>query len=174
MKKFKTISREMLITSKYSPVEKQIVELPSGEQKEWYINQSNDAVIVVPFLKTGELLMQRTYKHGAGEIITEVCAGLVDDGETPEASAERELLEETGRAGNLEKIGEVYSNPTGSIMKYHFFIARDCEKVSEQELDEAEQIELFTVKDVAEAKKLLQKEGVYTSSATMAALSMIE
>ncbi len=149
------------------------MELPSGEKKEWYINQSNDAVIVVPFLRSGELLMQRTYKHGAGEIITEVCAGLVDDGEAPIEAAARELLEETGHAGQLEKIGEVYSNPTGSIMKYYFFIARDCERVGEQELDEAEQIETFTVPDIEAAKKLLQEEGIYTSSATMAAFSMI-
>ena len=173
MQKFKVLSEQVIITSKYSPTKKQIVELPGGETAEWYINTSNDAVVVVPLLKSGEVLLQRGYKHGSGEIITEFCAGLVDDGERPIEAAMRELIEETGHTGMLEWIGECFANPTGSTMKYHFFLAQNCEKQIEQQLDPAEQIELFTVKDLAAARSLLTKEGVCISAATLAALSML-
>ena len=173
MQKFKVLSEEVLITSKYCPTKKQIVKLPNGETAEWYINTSNDAVVVIPLLKSGEVLLQRCYKHGSGEIIMEFCAGLVDDGEACFDAAKRELLEETGYVGEIEKIGECFANPTGSIMKYHFFIARGCEKVAEQNLDHAEQIELFTVKDLTAARVLLTKNEVCTSAATLAAFSMI-
>lgn len=171
MKKFKILSREKLITSPYCPVERQIVELPSGGTAEWYVNTCSDAVIVVPVLKSGEILLQRTYKHGCGEVVTEFCAGMVDEGEDLFVAAERELLEETGYAGKLEKVGESFANSTGSSMKYHFFIARDCEKVADQSLDHTEQIELFTVKNMKEARLAFCKHGVHTSSANLAALA---
>ena len=110
MKKFKVLSRKVLIDSPFCPVEKQVVELPDGQTCDWYLNTSNDAVIVVPFLETGEVLLQRGYKHGSGEVITEFCAGLIDDGETPLETAKRELLEETGYAGNLKQSGEIFAN----------------------------------------------------------------
>ncbi len=173
MKKFKVLSRKVLIDSPFCPVEKQVVELPDGQTCDWYLNTSNDAVIVVPFLETGEVLLQRGYKHGSGEVITEFCAGLIDDGETPLETAKRELLEETGYAGNLKQSGEIFANATGSTMKYHFFIADGCRKVADQKLDKAEQIECFTVKNIIEAQKLLSTSDVKTTAATMAVFGFI-
>lgn len=144
MKPFKIISREKVLDSKWMPIEKQIVELPNGKQSEWFINTNSDAIIIIPFLKNGQILLQKNYKHGCGTIITEFCAGMIDKNETPQKAAQRELLEETGyQAKKIIKIGESFSNPTGSIMKHHFFIGMDCEKIAEQIPEETEQIELF-------------------------------
>ena len=149
------------------------MELPDGKTAEWYLNTSDDAVIVITILKSREVLLLKSYKHGSGEFTTEFCAGMVDEGELPEYAAKRELLEETGYVGELEKVGECFANPTGSIMKYHFFIARNCVRVAEQNLDDTEQIELFIVKDMKEAKKILCDKKTHTGSAMLAALTFI-
>jgi len=174
MKKFKILSKEILVDSPYCLIEKQIVEFHDGNKGEWFVKNCGDAVIVFPFLKSGEVLLQRSYKHGSGEIVTECCAGLIDEGETPIQSAQRELLEETGyEAEELEKIGEIFADPTSATMKYHIFIAKNCSCVGKQELDKSEQIEVFTVKDFNEAKKLLTSAGTKTSAATMAGMAFI-
>nr|WP_294790063.1 NUDIX hydrolase [uncultured Mucilaginibacter sp.] len=56
--------------------------------------------------------------------LVETCAGLIDDGETPEQAALREVEEETGyAAGNLQKIGAVYTSAGGLTEYVHLFMA---------------------------------------------------
>ncbi len=174
MKPFKILSREKILDNPYCPIEKQIVELTTGDKAEWFVNKASDAVIIIPVLKTGEVLLQKNYKHGSGKIVTEFCAGMIDPGETPEQAAPRELLEETGHtAESFTKLGEVFANPTGSSMKYHFFRAENCEKSGNQSLDEAEQIEVFSVKNIAEARKLLTDSETHTSAGTLAVMGFM-
>lgn len=174
MKPFKIISREVLLDSPYMPVEKHIVELPNGKQAEWFVNTSEDAVIVIAISKTGEIILERCYKHGCQKIIIEFCACMIDEGETPIEAAERELREETGyRSGKMEKVGEVFSNPTGSQMKYHFFIATDCEKEGPQKLDGAEQIEVFFVPTLEDVEKIFFDSSSNPSCIALAGLSYL-
>jgi len=152
-------------------VEKHIVEFPDGGKGERFVNTSDNAAIVVPITTEGKVILQRSYKYGSGKEIVEFCAGIIDPGETPEVAAVRELQEETGfQAGSLEKIGEVFANPTGSIMKYHFFLARECSQNGEQDLDPSEQIEVFFADDWDSAKALLTDSKTITSSATIAGM----
>lgn len=156
MKKFRVLSSEMIVDEPFCHVEKQTVKLHDGSETDWFLRHSPDAVIVLPISPKEEILLQRTYKHGAGTVVTEFPAGMVDAKETPQLAAARELREETGLvAKKLIPLGTVFSDPTGSPMQYHFFVAEDCRKIAERELDETEQIETFWVKDFAEAKSLL-------------------
>jgi ADP-ribose pyrophosphatase len=171
MKKFKVLSKEKLIESQYCPVERHEVEFPDGGKGEWFVNTSADAVIVVPITTEGKVILQRSYKHGGGEEVVEFCAGIIDEGETPEVAAARELQEETGfKSERFEKIGEVFANPTGSSMKYHFFLARNCSQNGTQDLDPSEQIEVFFAEDWASAVELLTDSQTTTSSATIAGI----
>ena len=172
MQKFKILSRETLLDSPYCPVEKHIVELPRGGTAEWFVNTSSDAVIVIPVTKSGEVILQKSYKHGGREIVVEFCAGLIDKCEVPLHAARRELREETGYVSkHFTKIGEVFANPTGSTMKYHFFLASGCIYSGAQKLDASEQIEVMKVRNIDAARKLLMDPQTKTSSATMAGLA---
>ena len=174
MKKFKILSRERVLDSRWLPVEKQVVELPNGEMTEWFVALISDAVVVVPQLKDGGFLCQNNYKHGSGEVVTEFCAGMVDGDEDPLETAKRELLEETGFAAEeIIKIGENFSNPTGSAMKYHYFFAKNCKKIAEPALEAAEQVELLTLPDLQQVRETLL-DTPKTSSATISALKYAE
>lgn len=56
--------------------------------------------------------------------LVETCAGLIDEGETPEQAARREVKEETGYpVSDLEKIGGIYTSAGGITEFVHLFIA---------------------------------------------------
>jgi ADP-ribose pyrophosphatase len=57
-----------------------------------------------------EILLQKQYRPPVDKIMIEVPAGLIDEGETPEECAVRELKEETGYVGTAEQISTVMYN----------------------------------------------------------------
>ncbi len=157
MKKFKILSKKLIVDEPYCKIEKQKVLTHNGAELDWFVRLNYDAVIVVPFFETGEVLLQKAYKHGAQSFIIEFPAGLLENPkESLKHAAARELREETGVvAKKITKIGSVLANPTGSPMRYHFFIAEGCQPIAEKELDDAEQTETFLVKDFETAENYL-------------------
>lgn len=106
--------------------------LDGGALQEYHVFEIHDAVAVVPVLRDGSILMLWQYRHPIGITHWEVPAGRIDEGETPEAAAERELLEETGhRCGRLVRLG-VFRPVNGiSPHRAELFAALDCERVTE-------------------------------------------
>lgn len=161
----------MVLESEWMPVEKQLVRLPNGNLVDWFIGVGPSAVIVIPILENGEIMLQRTYKHGAGEEIIEFCAGIIEKGEDPKKAAKRELLEETGcKAEEIEFLGEFFANPTGSQTKYFLYCATGCRVVAKPTLDEAEQIENFSVSGYETLENEILSSENKTSMAVLAAL----
>ena len=84
---------------------------------------------------------------------TELCAGVVEDGEDPLEGAKRELLEETGYAGGeWELTMEISANPGSQNNLAYCYTARNVVKVAEQHLDTTEDIsvELLSEDEVRE------------------------
>jgi len=171
MKPFKILSEKQLLDNPYLPVWQQEVELPDGSKADWYLSKSNGVVVVVPILTDGQILLQHAYKHGCSKNIWEFPAGMIDQGETPEQAAKRELLEETGyKPVKLTKLGEFFGNPTGSDNVTYFFLAEDCQQIAEPTPEPSEQIELHLFSDLATVRKQLLNN--YSSTGSMAALAL--
>src|ERR1700712_2429982 len=66
-----------------------------------------------------------TFLNGSEKgYLVETCAGLIDEGETPEQAARREVEEETGYlVSDLEKIGGIYTSAGGITEFVHLFTA---------------------------------------------------
>jgi 8-oxo-dGTP pyrophosphatase MutT (NUDIX family) len=146
---------------------------PEGLVHPFYRIDSADWINVVPVTPAGELVMVRQYRHGSREVTLEIPGGLVDPGETPEAAASRELLEETGyRARALERIGAVNPNPALFGNRVHTFLARDVERVAEiaNEGTEATVVELVARADVPR----LLREGAIDHALVVAGLYYYE
>ena len=164
----------MLVDEQYCRVEKQRVVLPNGSDTDWFIRHSDPAVVIIPQLKSGEIYLQKTYKHGCGKIVVEFPAGLVDSGEEPIKAAIRELREETGLvAEEIVPLGKCSADATGSRMTYYFFLAKNCEKVAELELDDSEQIESMIVPDLETVQKEFLHGEYETSASSLAALTAV-
>lgn len=175
MKPFKVLSQERLVDSPFCCIEKQQVELPDGSTTDWYVSLNSDAVIVIPICADGSVILQQQYKHGGGEVVTEFCAGLVDKGETPLQAAQRELLEETGyKAEAFVHLKTVFSNPTGSRMKYHYFLAKNAVLTEKPKLEPAEQIELIKLTNIDATREYLLKPETITTAGMIGALSLVQ
>jgi nudix-type nucleoside diphosphatase (YffH/AdpP family) len=75
-----------------------------------------------------EIILVNQFKYPSFEKgpgwITELIAGMIDEGETPEVAIRRELIEETGyRAAKLEYVSTFYVSPGGSSERIVLFYA---------------------------------------------------
>jgi ADP-ribose pyrophosphatase len=118
------------------------VRFPDGSAGELEMIRHSGASAVVPvFFHTAadpEILLIRQFRHAADGPIWEVPAGRLDPGETPEACARRELVEEAGlRAGRLDRLTTIYTTPGFTDERIHLFVARDLTVTAHQrEADE--------------------------------------
>ncbi len=72
-----------------------------------------------------EVLLVSQQRPAVGRATWELPAGLIDDGETPEEAARRELAEEVGLGGTLTKLAEVFSSPGFTDEKIYLFAATE-------------------------------------------------
>jgi ADP-ribose pyrophosphatase len=66
------------------------------------VDSANASLIAKQVQKQGpSILLQKQWRPPVGKVVIEVPAGLIDEGETPEECALRELKEETGYTGQV-------------------------------------------------------------------------
>ncbi|KAI1339189.1 putative ADP-ribose pyrophosphatase [Xylariaceae sp. FL0016] len=133
-----------------------------------------DAVQMLAILEkpTGpELLLEKQFRAPTGRVVIELPAGLVDEGETAEAAALRELREETGYVGEVvpDRSGKrpmFFGSPaSSSSTTFMIHIKVDPSKTENQnpkaELEEGEFIEPFWVpfKDLHDKLRRFEAEG---------------
>jgi len=91
-----TLSSRVAHQGKLLTLKDDEVRLPDGRiaRREYVLHQG--AVMVIPLFEDGSVLLERQYRYALREHFLELPAGKVDPGEAPLATAQRELLEETG------------------------------------------------------------------------------
>ena len=100
------------------------------------------AVVVLPILPDGRVLLIRNHRYAVGESLLELPAGTIDRGEEPINCAGRELIEETGyTAGRLKAMGSFFSSPGILSERMHAYAAYDL-RPGRQHLEAGEEIEL--------------------------------
>ena len=108
-------------------------------------HKDGSAAIALPVTKDGNVILTiqpRVFSELTVGI--EIPAGLVEEGEEPIKAAERELLEETGlRANKYIHLAKCYQDQACSKAISNAYLALECEKIEEQNLDKDEYIKCF-------------------------------
>jgi len=121
------------------------VELADGKTSVREIVEHGDCVVVVPIDDDGNALLVRQYRKAMEAFLVEAVAGGIDDGESPEQAAQRELAEETGfAAGRLRRLAGGYSSPGFCTEFMHIYLAEDLTPMAAQP-DDDEAIEVVVV-----------------------------
>jgi len=121
-----------------------------GAERSRDIIRHPGAVVLLPILDDGRIVMIRNYRVSLATSLLEVPAGTMEAGEDPRQTAHRELAEETGYlAGRLEFVRTFYASPGICDEAMHVFVARDLRAGDpDRELDERIENELVRIDQV--------------------------
>jgi 8-oxo-dGTP pyrophosphatase MutT (NUDIX family) len=142
----------------------------SGKSHDFYVMHLADGVQVLALTPADELVLLRQFRAGSRRDSLEMPGGLIEAGEDPALAAARELLEETGYAGEpAEVVGVVWSNPAVLSMRITTLIVRHARRRADPSPDQTEEltIELIPRREIP----LLIKSGAIDHAATVAGLS---
>jgi 8-oxo-dGTP pyrophosphatase MutT (NUDIX family) len=129
----------------------------------YFVIELPTSATALAFTEDGKIILVKQYRHPIGESIFETPGGFIDAGEDFVAGIKRELLEETGYAfTNIEPLGRVAANP-GLLNNFtELFLATGGKKISGQELDYSEEIEIVLV-TMEELISMLMKQEIKQS-----------
>ncbi len=166
------ISSETIASGGMLTVKRDQVRLPNGHtsQREYVLHPG--AVVVVPVMENGNLLLEKQFRYPLRQVFIELPAGKIDTGEDILETGKRELLEETGyRAKHWVKLGAIHPCIGYSNEVIYAYLAHGLNAGAHQR-DEDEALEVFELS----MQEMLAKidAGEITDAKTISALFLAE
>jgi ADP-ribose pyrophosphatase len=138
------IDGELAYDGGFLKVHRDRVTLPDSRTAAREYIKHPGAIVVLPVLDNGQVLLERQFRYPLNRVFIELPAGKIDPGEDPLACAIRELEEETGYTANdWQFVGTIHNAIAYSDEHLDIYLARGLTK-GEVKLDEGEFIETFT------------------------------
>jgi ADP-ribose pyrophosphatase len=154
-----TVSSEQVWQGRFLDVRRDTVALPNGAHTTREYILHNGAVMVVPILDDGRLVMERQFRYPLRRVMLEFPAGKIDDGESPFVCGVRELEEETGyRAREWARAGLLHNAMAYSDEGIEIWFARGLTRGAAK-LDDEEFLEIVTHSE-AEIEALCANGGI--------------
>ncbi len=144
----------------------------TGQEHNFYIIDFPNWVQIIPITPDDRLVLVRQYRHGCGQIFLELPGGLIDkDDLSPDKTAKRELLEETGYLEkDLSLLTSTYPQPAVLNNMGLTYLTMGVKKVTEPNLDAAEDIEVCLV-ELQRIPEMI-RDGEINHGQTVMALSL--
>lgn len=166
------ISSETIAGGGMLTVKRDQVRLPNGHksQREYVLHPG--AVVVVPLLPNGKVIMERQFRYPLQQTFIEFPAGKIDPGEDVLITGQRELLEETGySAAQWIKLGHQHPCIGYSNEVIHIYLASQL-SAGQHQRDVDEALEVFEL-NFDECLAMV-KRGEITDGKTIVALFFAE
>jgi len=138
----------------------------------FFILNAPDWATVIPLLKNTEdeesFVLVKQFRHGVNKNIYEFPAGIVEQGENPEQTASRELMEETGyMAEKLTLLGKIHPCPSFMTNTSYTYLADNVTLKGKPELDTHELLKpvIMSVQEVS--KRIYAGDPEFSNSQTL-------
>lgn len=131
-----------------------VFTLPDGATSDFDIKHEGPAAAVLAITESGNVVLAKQFRPGPEEILLELPGGNIEPGENAMEGVQREFLEETGYAGEFEFVGTCL-DCAYSTMKRYCYVAKNCKKIQEANLDDNEFIEVVEI-PLQEFRELLR------------------
>lgn len=139
------LASEVVFSGKLLEVRRDRVRLPDGGESTREFVVHPGAVLVVPLRDDGRLVLERQFRYPVRRVMLEFPAGKIDAGETPLATAQRELVEEAGyTAQKWKKLGTIHPEIGYSTEFIDIYEATGLEHVG-QKLDDGEFLDIVAL-----------------------------
>jgi ADP-ribose pyrophosphatase len=162
------IDSEQVYRGHFLDVRRDRVRLPNGSTatREYIVHPG--AVMIVPLLDDGRLVVERQYRYPVAQVMLEFPAGKLEAGEAPLTCAIRELAEETGyRATEWARAGITHNAIAYSTEGIEIWFARGL-SIGAAQLDDGEflDVAIATLEELEDAARL----GTLTDVKTLVGL----
>jgi ADP-ribose pyrophosphatase len=166
------VDSEQVYLGHFLDLRRDRVRLPDGSHalREYIVHPG--AVMVVPLLDDGRLVVERQWRHPMGRVMLEFPAGKIDAGEAPFSCAVRELAEETGyRAAEWARAGILHNAIAYSNEGIEVWFARGL-SLGEQRLDAGEFLDVAAMSE--QELDTLAQRGDLTDAKTLIGLLWLQ
>lgn len=166
------VSSEILAQGKLLTVHCDQVRLANGHLTHREYVMHPGAVLIVPILANGHVILERQFRYPLRQVFIELPAGKIDANEDVLHTGQRELLEETGYSANeWVRLGQIHPCIGYSNEVIHIYLARNL-MAGKHQRDVDENLEVFTLPFVECLNMIVQ--GEITDGKTIAALFLAD
>lgn len=145
----KRVGRRVVFETPWMRVtSKPVVFRPGAPAEDYFVVEVGDWSVICPRLPDGRFVLVEQFRPAIDQRLLEFPAGEIDHGETPAASIERELLEETGyRTTRLVPLGSYFADTGRQNNRAHLFYG-ELEAVPSSAPEPGLAVEYLTAEDI--------------------------
>ncbi len=175
--KAKLVSSKVSYKGKVFSVHTDTVIEPGGNKNTRDVIHHNGSVVILAIddsrnAADPDVILERQYRHAAGQFLIELPAGRIEPGEAPLAAAKREMIEETGyRAKKWTLLTKYFASPGFLGEWMQIYLARDIrEGIATPEPDE--HIEIHRI-PLSQAMQMVASNQIHDGK-TLIGLSLLD
>jgi ADP-ribose pyrophosphatase len=162
--KAKLISSKLSYKGKVFNVYTDTLIEPNGQRNVRDVIRHNGSVVILAVDESNPddpiVILERQYRHAAGQYLIELPAGSIEPGEAPLAAAKREMIEETGyRAKKWLVLIKYFASPGFLGEWMQIYLAREI-RAGEAKLEPDETLEVFRL-PLSEALALIAQNKIH-------------